>query len=56
MLVLLVLGLGGAYTFLYLYFNRARLQLSEGLVFAGLVLLSLSLMALPFFFNRRTRE
>lgn len=56
MLVLLVLGLGGAYTFLYLYFNRARLRLSEGMVFGGLVLLSLFLMALPLFFNRRKKE
>ena len=56
LLFLLVLGLGGAYTFLFLYFNRKRYDLSEGLVFGGLVVLSFVLMILPMVFSRRKKE
>ena len=55
-LILLVLGMGGAYGFLYLYFHRKKLEVSTGLIFAGLFALSFMLMALPMFFSRRKKE
>jgi len=55
-LFLLVLGLGGAYGFLYLYFNRKKLEVSTGLIFVGLFVLSFVLMAVPMLFLRRRKE
>lgn len=51
--ILLVVGIGAAYAFIYLFFNHKKLNLSPGLLLAGLFAFSLFMIILPMLFSRK---
>lgn len=51
--LMILLGIGAAFTFLYLYFNRESLDISPVLLFIGLIVFTILLILLPFVFSKR---